>query len=34
MIRLFSSQPIPPDMRGGVLALGNFDGFHSGHQAV
>lgn len=34
MIRLFSSRPIPPDMRGGVLALGNFDGFHSGHQAV
>ena len=21
-------------MRGGVVALGNFDGFHAGHQAV
>jgi len=34
MIRLFSQQPIPADMRGAVLALGNFDGFHLGHQAV
>src|SRR3546814_19308726 len=22
------------DLRGGVIALGNFDGFHAGHQAV
>lgn len=27
-------QDIPPPLRGGVVALGNFDGFHRGHQAV
>ena len=26
--------PIPAPLRGGVIALGNFDGFHRGHQAV
>ena len=32
---LFSSgAPLPPDLRGAVIALGNFDGFHRGHQAV
>lgn len=25
---------LPADMRGGAVALGNFDGVHSGHQAV
>ncbi|MCZ8135770.1 MAG: bifunctional riboflavin kinase/FAD synthetase [Porphyrobacter sp.] len=25
---------IPPALRGAVIALGNFDGFHRGHQAV
>lgn len=25
---------MPDALRGGVIALGNFDGFHSGHQAV
>ncbi len=25
---------IPSKLRGSVLALGNFDGFHRGHQAV
>lgn len=25
---------IPPALQGGVVALGNFDGFHRGHQAV
>ena len=32
--RLDASQPLPPEYRGGVIALGNFDGFHRGHQAV
>jgi riboflavin kinase / FMN adenylyltransferase len=26
--------PLPQSLRGAVLALGNFDGFHLGHQAV
>ncbi len=34
MQRLRSSQPIPDAFRGGIVALGNFDGFHRGHQAV
>jgi riboflavin kinase/FMN adenylyltransferase len=34
MERLSSSAPIPQALRGAVLALGNFDGFHRGHQAV
>ena len=34
MQRLFHDQPIPDDLRGAVIALGNFDGFHLGHQAV
>ena len=34
MIRLDHRQPIPETLRGAVLALGNFDGFHLGHQAV
>ncbi|MGK2284948.1 bifunctional riboflavin kinase/FAD synthetase [Pedomonas sp. V897] len=27
-------QPLPDHLAGGVAALGNFDGFHPGHQAV
>jgi riboflavin kinase/FMN adenylyltransferase len=34
MQRLFHDQPIPDAFRGAVIALGNFDGFHLGHQAV
>ena len=34
MIRLDGHHPIPEPLRGGVIALGNFDGFHKGHQAV
>lgn len=34
MERLSSSAPVPPHLRGSVMALGNFDGFHAGHQAV
>lgn len=31
---LSSDQPVPAFLHGGVVALGNFDGFHCGHQAV
>ncbi|WP_167954274.1 bifunctional riboflavin kinase/FAD synthetase [Sphingomonas jejuensis] len=34
MERLDGSSPVPPPFRGGIVALGNFDGFHRGHQAV
>jgi riboflavin kinase / FMN adenylyltransferase len=32
--RLCARDPMPEHLRGAVLALGNFDGFHLGHQAV
>ena len=32
--RLDHRQPMPESLRGGIIALGNFDGFHRGHQAV
>lgn len=34
MQRLFHRDSVPDALRGGVIALGNFDGFHKGHQAV
>ena len=34
MQRLTLDQPIPDALRGAIVALGNFDGFHLGHQAV
>jgi len=34
MQRLFHRDTVPENLRGGVIALGNFDGFHRGHQAV
>lgn len=34
MIRLDHREPMPEHLRGAILALGNFDGFHLGHQAV
>lgn len=34
MERLESGAPMPPHLRGSIMALGNFDGFHLGHQAV
>ncbi|QIG78416.1 bifunctional riboflavin kinase/FAD synthetase [Stakelama tenebrarum] len=34
MERLDGSSAVPPHLRGGIVALGNFDGFHLGHQAV
>lgn len=27
-------EPVPDSLRGAIVALGNFDGFHKGHQAV
>ncbi|HEX4737858.1 MAG TPA: bifunctional riboflavin kinase/FAD synthetase [Allosphingosinicella sp.] len=34
MERLDSGSAVPAHLRGGIVALGNFDGFHKGHQAV
>ncbi|WP_294352709.1 bifunctional riboflavin kinase/FMN adenylyltransferase, partial [uncultured Sphingomonas sp.] len=34
MERLDGSAAVPPHLAGGIVALGNFDGFHLGHQAV
>lgn len=33
-MRLGHRDPVPAALRGAVIALGNFDGFHLGHQAV
>ncbi len=32
--RLDDSAPMPEHLRGAIVAMGNFDGFHLGHQAV
>lgn len=34
MIRIDHRDPMPEALRGAIIALGNFDGFHLGHQAV
>lgn len=34
MIRLYARDRVPEHWRGAIVALGNFDGFHLGHQAV
>ncbi|MBC7506174.1 MAG: bifunctional riboflavin kinase/FMN adenylyltransferase, partial [Sandarakinorhabdus sp.] len=34
MERITNGAILPERFRGGVAALGNFDGFHAGHQAV
>ncbi len=34
MIRIDHRDPMPAGLRGAIIALGNFDGFHLGHQAV
>lgn len=33
-MRVHASERMPEALRGAVIALGNFDGFHLGHQAV
>lgn len=34
MMRIDHREPTPEHLRGAIVALGNFDGFHRGHQAV
>jgi len=34
LTRLDHREPIPEHLRGAIIALGNFDGFHLGHQRV
>ena len=34
MKRITGDAPLPDALRGGIAAIGNFDGFHIGHQAV
>ncbi len=34
MQRLDGGSAVPDALRGGIVALGNFDGFHKGHQTV
>ena len=34
MMRLDGAAAAPAELAGGIVALGNFDGFHLGHQAV
>ena len=33
-VRLDSLDSVPAHLRGAYVAIGNFDGFHRGHQSV
>src|SRR5690606_6497401 len=34
LMRFGHRDPVPDNLRGAIVALGNFDGFHLGHQKV
>jgi riboflavin kinase/FMN adenylyltransferase len=34
LTRIAHDDPVPAELRGAIVALGNFDGFHLGHQRV
>ena len=34
MTRIAHDDPVPEALRGAIIALGNFDGYHLGHQRV